>query len=256
MARLTAFPTAPVVIGAVGGSGTRVFVRIARHGGIFMGSCLNSFEDSEPLIEFYDRWMRPYLASGCRVPEAERVSMRADLVRCLETHLGAIPEPTMSWGIKVPKSLLMIRFWHEIFPDLRFTHVVRDGLDMAYSADGNQLSQYGDLILAPELQSRPRAVRAIAYWSAVNLDAADFGEARLPRRYLRTRFEDLCADPARVIAQLFDFWEAPNRGAVSRAVREVCPPVTIGRWRASPREEVTQLVEVGRCALDRFGYRL
>jgi hypothetical protein len=147
----------------------------------------------------------------------------------------------------------MIRFWHEVFPDLRFTHVVRNGLDMAYSADGNQLNQYGDRVLPPEFRDRPRPVRAIAYWSAVNQDAADFGEARLAGRYLRTRFEDLCADPVRVIGRLFDFWDAPIR-LVSRAVDEVRLPPTIERWRASPAPEVLELMEAGRQGLDRFQY--
>jgi len=245
---------APVLIGAIGGSGTRVFARIARDGGFFMGSRLNPFEDSLPFIEFYDRWMRTYLAAGRRVPEDRREAIRADFVRSLEAHLVGIPDAAMPWGVKVPKSLLMIRFWHEMVPDVRVTHVLRNGLDMAYSKDGNQLNEYGDLVLPPDLRDRPRLLRAIAYWSAVNRDAADFGEAWLPGQYLRTRFEDLCADPVRVIGQLFDFWDAPTREALLHALGEVRRPVTIDRWRARPIDEVNRLVAVGREALVRFGY--
>jgi hypothetical protein len=243
-----------VVIGAVGGSGTRVFVRVARHGGLFMGSRLNAFEDSEPLIGFYDRWLRRYLAAGGRPPEAERAAMRADLAATLDAHLAGLPEPGGRWGIKVPKTLLMLRFWHETFPDLRFTHVVRSGLDMAYSADGNQLAEFGDLVLPPALHGRPRHLRALAYWVAANEAAAEYGEAHMPGRYRRARFEDLCADPARVIGELFDFWGVPARAALPRAVAEVRPPATIGRWRGRPAEETTELAAAGRPALERFGY--
>jgi hypothetical protein len=243
-----------VVIGAVGGSGTRVFVRVARDGGLFMGSRLNAFEDSEPLIGFYDRWLRRYLAAGRRPPEAERTAMRADLAETLEAHLAGLPAAGGRWGIKVPKTLLMLRFWHETFPDLRFSHVVRSGLDMAYSADGNQLAEVGDLVLPPALHGRPRHVRALAYWAAANGAAADYGEAHMPGRYRRTRFEDLCADPARVIGELFEFWGVPDRAGLPRAVAEVRPPATIGRWRARPAEETAELAPVGRAALARFGY--
>lgn len=115
------------------------------------------------------------------------------------------------WGVKVPRNLLFTRLWIELFPDLRFIHVIRHGLDMAYSGDTNQLRLYGDLVLTPEERGYARKLQAIAYWSRVNLAAASFGERDLGDRYLRLRFEDLCVDPVRRVSEIFDFLGVRDR---------------------------------------------
>ena len=244
----------PVIIGALGGSGTRVFTRIARHAGIFMGSRLNSYEDSEPIIDFYDAWARPYLQVGGCLPDGEQKTAEGKFFNCLEDHLFGLPAHDSLWGVKVPKSILMIRFWRQIFPDAKFIHVIRSGLDMAYSADYNQLHSYGDLVLSQEEQSYSARLKAISYWCRVNLSAASFGETDLGEQYLRIRFEDLCTEPARIVRQIFDFLEASDRSKLSAAIAEVSFPETIGRWRTHPVEEVYEIMRLGRPGLERFRY--
>ena len=51
----------PHVIGATGGSGTRVIAAIARAGGMFIGSKLNDYEDAVDFGAYSDRWINPYL---------------------------------------------------------------------------------------------------------------------------------------------------------------------------------------------------
>lgn len=244
----------PVIIGALGGSGTRVFTRIARHAGIFMGSRLNSYEDSEPIIDFYDAWASPYLQVGGCLPDAAQKTAEDKFFECLEHHLVGLPAHDSPWGVKVPKSILMIRFWCQIFPDAKFIHVIRSGLDMTYSADHNQLHSYGDLVLSQEEQNYSPGLKAISYWCNVNLSAASFGEADLEDRYLRIRFEDLCTEPVRIVGQLFDFLKASDRSTLPAATAEVSFPETIGRWRTHPVEEVYEIMRVGRPGLERFRY--
>lgn len=244
----------PIVIGALGGSGTRVFVRIARHAGIFMGSRLNDAVDSQPLEDFYAVWTRPYLRSGGRLPDEEQKPAAAMFFDCLGQHLSGLPAADAPWGIKVPKSILMNRFWRQVFPDLKFIDVIRGGLDMAYSADSNELDAFGDLVLNQEEQDCSRRLQAMAYWQRVNFDAADFGETHLGEHYLGIRFEDLCAEPARTVRQIFDFLEVSDRSSLAAAVSEVSDPHTLGRWRARPAEEVYEIMLAGRTGLERFGY--
>jgi hypothetical protein len=55
-------PTAshPSIMGATGGSGTRVVARIARRTGLFIGANLNPAEDALEIAAYYDRWINPY----------------------------------------------------------------------------------------------------------------------------------------------------------------------------------------------------
>jgi hypothetical protein len=123
---------------------------------------------------------------------------------------------------------------------------------MAYSADSNQLQMFQDLVLAPADLELPRPLRAMAYWCTANRQAADYGEASLGDRYHLLRFEDLCLDPELAIAKLAAFVAAPID--VPAAAAQIRPPASIGRWRSHPAAEIRALVELGRTALDRFGY--
>ena len=86
-------------------------------------------------------------------------------------------------------------FLDAVMPSLRFLHFVRDGRDMAFSENQNQLVKHGGALLGDELRKAKTPVRSIAVWSRVNAAAADYGESRLGERYLRVRFEDLCEQP-------------------------------------------------------------
>jgi hypothetical protein len=244
-------PFPPVLVAAVGGSGTRVVARILAQAGLPIGAERNAFEDSEPLIRFYDVWLRPYLASGGALPPADLPRAREDFERALAAHL-ATASAQAPWAIKNPKSILMLGYWLAAFPDLRFIHVVRSGLDMAYSNNDYQLANFQEFVLGPEERSLPRPLRAMAYWRTANLRAAALGEERLGERYLLLRFEDLCSEPGAVASRIGHFVGAALDPVA--AASEVVPPTSIGRWRNHAAREVLALLDLGRPALERFGY--
>ena len=247
-------PSPPVIVGAVGGSGTRVVTRLIRSAGVFMGSRLNEAEDSEPVMAFYDEWLRPYLEGGGELPPGDRRAAEARFREALREHLAG-HGGSRAWGVKVPRNILALPLWHDRFPGLRFVHVVRNGLDMAYSEDRNQLRMFGDLILSREEQQRIDPVRESAYWRRVNLEAAAFGESQLRGLYLRLRFEDVCADPTGAYARLCEFLELSKPATrPRRATRSIAAPATIDRWMEHPEHEVAEVVSAGRQALERFGY--
>src|SRR6185436_13668458 len=114
-----------------------------------------------------------------------------------------------------------------------FLHWLRDGRDMAFSENQQQLKKHGDTVLRGD-DSGKQPVRSIRLWSKVNSAAADFGEQQMPGRYLRIRFEDLCAQPAETVARIYEFFGL--EGDVEQAAAEVRPPDTLGRWRKSRRK--------------------
>ena len=256
--RTTALTTpwpAPVLVGALGGSGTRVVTRLLQHAGIFMGSDLNGAGDSEPVMGFYQKWLRRYLECGAILTAVERDTAQADLALALEHHRAGLDGGNQAWGVKVPRNILMLPFWHEMFPKPRFVHVIRSGLDMAYSKDRNQLRMVGDLILNQDELGLPDPLRAIAYWQRVNLLGADYGETKLGSRYLRLRFEDLCARPSQTDDRLRRFVGSfPSPASSAFIKREVVPPASLGRWRQHPHSETDRLREHAKEGLHRFGY--
>src|SRR5919201_3318015 len=185
--------SSPVVIGATGGSGTRVFARVARLTGLFIGEDRNPAEDALPVAEYYDRWINPYLWHRRDLAPDPEAEMRAELDALLERHRA--PADGGPWGWKEPRSVYLLDFLARALPGMRFLHVVRDGRDVAFSKNQNQPRKHGPAFLGTESPEPDAPLRAIELWSAVNIEAADVGERVLGERYRRIRYEDLCADP-------------------------------------------------------------
>ena len=240
----------PAVIGATGGSGTRVVARILREAGLFTGTELNDSEDAWKFGDFSDRWINVYLSHRDGVLPADlEAAMLEDLGALLLEHCSPL-ERGQQWGWKEPRSIYLLPFLHRNLPALRFLHVVRDGRDMALSANQNQLRKHG--AAAPIPSDFPEPARSMSLWSWVNLAAARYGEERLGERYLRIRFEDLCTRTAEVAGSLFEFFELA--GDPTAATHAAAPPVSLGRWRNEPAATIAALEEQGKPALVALGY--
>jgi hypothetical protein len=166
--------------------------------------------------------------------------------------LGDLPASARVWGWKEPRSIYLVPFFDAAMPSLRFLHFLRDGRDMAFSENQNQLVKHGDALLGDDLRKEKTPVRSIAVWSRVNSAAADYGEQQLGERYLRVRFEDLCAQPAETVRRIFDFFGL--EGDAEGAAAEVRPPDTLGRWQLRRKGVVDALHRTAEPALARFGY--
>jgi hypothetical protein len=243
----------PVVVGATGGSGTRVLARLLRNGGVFIGSDLNPYEDVLAFGLFSDRWINLVEGIDGPVDRATCDTMRDELVTILGGDFGEIPDGTVRWGWKEPRSIYLLPFFDAAMPSLRFVHFVRDGRDMAFSENQNQLVKHGPAILRADQDKLRKPAKSIALWSAINTRAADYGETVLGERYLRVRFEDLCSDPAETARTVCRFVGLPgDPGDKARA--EVAPPKTLGRWRDEKPARIRELEEIAGPALSRFGY--
>ena len=249
----------PYVIGATGGSGTRVLARILRHASTFVGTHLNGADDSLFFGDYSDRWINRFVSDATPLPpDPVRTAMVRDLDVTVTQHLSSLlaegpGSRWRAWGWKEPRSIFLLPFFDAHFPSLNFLHLVRDGRDMAYSLNQNQLSKHGRALLSSEELSRERPLQSMALWARLNSLRADYGETHLGPRYLRIRFEDLCATPLPVIQRIIHFLGV--RGDVAEIGRlEVAPPASLGRWRSEEPACIEALHAVGHSALARFGY--
>lgn len=243
----------PGVIGATGGSGTRVLARIVRAGGMFVGTNLNPYEDAAELGAFSDRWIDRVYPIEAPLDDTTRHEMESELSAILDRHLADLPAETRLWGWKEPRSIYLLPFYESVLPGFRYVHFVRDGRDMAYSDNQTALIKHGATVLGEPLKRSETPSQAITLWNRVNERAADFGEQVLGNRYLRIRFEDLCSDPAATARRVYDFFGLEG-DAEGVATREVSPPSTLGRWRDEKPDTVRRLQEIAEPTLRRFGY--
>lgn len=257
----------PVIICGTGGSGTRVAARIIRRAGCFLGCSLNKAGDSLHVADFLDRRINRYLSRDNWIEgilrehdvasssNSEFAPMIQEFEKTIARHRMGMDDEGSPWGWKEPRSIFVLPFLHQRYPDMTMIHMVRDGRDMALSANQNQLEKHGRYVLG-RYGELPLFLGSMVLWARVNRAAAVYGERYLGQGYLRVRFEDLCSEPVRSVGEMLRFLDgAPaSLERLQAAVAEVEVPSTIGRWRTRSAAEVFALGQVGAKALRRFGY--
>ena len=256
MASVGVTNSAPLVIAATGGSGTRVVARIARRAGYDLGANLNSAEDALDFYSFHDKWIDPFVKAerrGAALPHGDLQRMKLEFHAALERHYPSSATETR-WGWKAPRSIYLLPFLLTEFPQMKFIHVLRDGRDMALSANQVQLRKHGGAILSwHERLLCSTAERSVLLWNRVNMRAAEFGESKLRDNYLLVRFEDLCAKPLETTAHIINFLNARvDPEPIAKA--EIFPPSTLKRWKTCSTAVLAKLERLGGDALRKFGY--
>ena len=156
-----------------------------------------------------------------------------DFRSAIERHRAGLEDADAPWGWKFPRTILMLPFVHEIYPEMKAVHLVRDGRDMAFSRNQNQVRAKGSMVLSEAELKRPGSIRSIKFWARVNVAAARYGGTRIgDGNYLRFRYEDVCSDPGEAVVQLLDFLDCPASRESMRAVAtEVVKPSASTRRR-------------------------
>jgi hypothetical protein len=164
--------------------------------------------------------------------DSEWLSARAESL--IRECAGPARENSM-WGWKEPNTHLVLPRLKELAPHVRYIHVVRNGLDMAYSQNQNPLRAWGTRFLGMDpVTVTPRF--SLKFWVAVQRRVLETAQG-MSGRFLMIDYDRFCADPARELPSLLEFIgleASPAR--LAGAASLVRPPDSIGRFKAFPRD--------------------
>jgi hypothetical protein len=247
----------PIVVGGSGGSGTRALTELLAANGVALPSDCNAALDCMVFEAFLRRRIDPILAVTRGLdyrfedlPAAMRREVADDLAETLaEMRASLQPGDAPRWGWKCPRNVFVLPVLAALVPDLVFVHLVRDGRDMLLSRNQNQSRRHFDALTGASRRSDPRLAAAVT-WMKVNLEVARFGAAALGPRYVRCRYEDLCADDPTARLQLLAALDLPSRrldGIFSLSEGT-------GRWRNEAPHEARRLYRAIGAGLVAFGY--
>src|SRR5436853_410087 len=107
--------SAPIVIGATGGSGTRVLARIAKLAGYNLGNNVNSAEDALEFYSFFDIWVDRFFSAqhqGKTLTSWESARLMENFYAALARHIPEAERRGMLWGWKAPRSIYLLPFLH------------------------------------------------------------------------------------------------------------------------------------------------
>ena len=248
----------PIVMGAVGGSGTRAFHNLLMSAGVFMGTNLNNTRDAMDFEPFLDEFINPILQHvGHLDYELDQLSpdFRDTLLTAFEavlTKYRADVPPNQPWGWKNPRSMYILPIIQHFFPALRFVHVVRDGRYMAFSQNQNQVKKHYQSLFG-QAPDGPVEVSAARLWAQVNVEVARWGWAHLGNRYLLIRFEDVCRRPQVMTAKLLKTLGIAGQDVPALA-ELIQGSSNLDHWETAAPHLKAAVSEAAGSGLERFGY--
>lgn len=275
------FPRPPVVIGGLGGSGTRLIAAILQQLNFDMGSDLNRTNDNLAFTFLFKRpelWpvqehipeirqaMDVFFKTGFfRTPlDNKEIRLIHEIARInslkhpadwlekrlenLEKQSKHLQQPT-HWGWKEPNTHIFLPALADCVAELKYIHVMRHGLDMANSTNQSQVNLWGHLLTGEEITG-PTPQISFHYWCAVHRRVLQVSRNMRSRFYL-LNYDDFCFQPEQELGSLLDYLEMEVADKVfSELVQMVNPPATIGRYKSRPEisaraDDITLLKQLG-----------
>jgi hypothetical protein len=154
------------------------------------------------------------------------------------------------WGWKEPNSHVYLDSIGRHFPEACYVHVIRHGLDMAFSANQWQVRTWGWLfgITAGE---HVDPATSLDYWLMANRAAIETATRSFGPRFLLVDYDALCAHPEGEVSRIASFMgdELPPQ-ELARTMDRADARCTSGRWRrfgTGPfrREQLVQVAALG-----------
>lgn len=213
------------LIGGVGGSGTRLVAKILNMSGFYSGDNLNNSMDCL-------NW-------------PGNVNLMKDRSNSFKYKLESLQGPFSMFfqnqianagnkkiAIKVPGSFYYLPLILNIYENIQYIHVVRHGLDMAFSQNKNQLRNWGVFFNLDKLEDIEE-VRQFRYWHLANKLALDTCNKLIPNDFIVVRYEDLCQEGEITIDKILKFVKIqPEKKLIASIMNEIRLTNNIGRYKS------------------------
>ena len=244
---------APIAIGGIGGSGTRLIAEILIRLGIYMGEDINPARDNlwftllfkrVELLDMPDDQFKELItifrvgmtrSRPLATPEIELLYNIASTNEWLGQRARSLasiqeaPDQPKVWGWKEPNTHIVIRRLLRFMPDIKYIHVMRNGLDMAYSANQQQLKLWGPHFIGPECQSTP--YYSLRYWHIINQRILELKHV-MGTNCLLFSYDQFCHAPRAELEKLANFLGITlSREQIESFAALVKPPESIGRFK-------------------------
>jgi hypothetical protein len=166
----------------------------------------------------------------------------------------------LSWGWKDPRTSLTLPIWLRIFPQARYLHVLRNGIDVAISIHRRSKKQQRKLRnrLFPLDYSPVTLDFAYSFrlWETYVSTALEHKHLLPPEQYLEIRYEDLLEQREEQLRRVVDFLEHPvGDESLSAACRQIDRSrLDNSRHAASYEAEITALKDSPLMVQLGYGY--
>jgi len=248
----------PIAIGALGGSGTRIVAQILIESGIFLGNELNKSNDNLVFTRLFKSpyWLKhastDQVFRRLRIFEKYMTRKKLNINDLKEFYIASKKNETFKtqniyflkfllksiinknppkiWGWKEPNSHIYIEYLSKFFKDLKYIHVVRHGLDMAFSDNKQQLFNWGEKFgVFTSKDEKLLPYYQLEYWIKSTKRIIEIANKFLGKRFYLLNFDEFCLNPEIEIPKLFDFLDI--RSNEKKLKDLIIIPKSIGRYK-------------------------
>jgi len=162
----------------------------------------------------------------------------------------------IGWGWKEPNTHVFLPQIAETLPTLKYIHVIRNGLDMAFSNNQQQHKNWGRKIAksTPEIFSNSPSA-SLDFWIAANQRAIDICQQQMPGRFLLLNYDQLCTRTSEIVGLLSGFLDVPINDNELENIKNMIVPTSQNRYKAAKRQtfSTSQLASVKKFGFDLSG---
>lgn len=155
-----------------------------------------------------------------------RCGAKGEYVDSLLASETAPAQRARPWGWKEPNTHIFLPHLDRNIAGLKYIHIVRDGLDMAFSSNLWQMTHWSHLYGLTHATDTPKPLRQLRFWTAANAATINYGRMHMQDRFLVVRYEDFCKYPQAHWERIQKFI---GRTVESDLTDGLVHPTTIGR---------------------------
>lgn len=278
--------SSPVVVGGLGGSGTRAVAAILNELDFYIGSYLNpqldnlwftfllrrpasirSFDspEIERALKLFDSVMKSYWGKSFKARTqlyelAAEFMMRNYVKRSrYRFPLNAVVSIThhhyhsshARWGWKEPNTHLFINTLHKQYPNLKYILVMRHPLDLVYGHNFNQLYNWHHLFKLPKPNKRNERALMLEFYDRAYSRSIRIGNELLGSNFMVVKIEELCSSE-KIFDRLIEFLEVKLEETRYASIKKIPAwQPGFGRYR-----EIKNTVDPEKSALvcNKFNY--
>lgn len=245
----------PVCIGGVGGSGTRLFAQILDLLHFNTGDFINDTYDNlyftflfkrlETLNLSQSRFLQLFSIFEKIMLHQEHLNIKDKKIienlyikhtkqnyiynkkgtyeQFLKKYNLKNNNNNIKWGWKEPNTHILLPKLLKLYPKIKYIHIMRNGLDMAFSKNQNQLKFWTNL--------KPTPQNSLHYWVKVHKKLFKY-QLKYPQNIYILDFDTFCLNPDIQIPLLLKFLNIQSNKNIIQKIKSIIKiPDTIGRYK-------------------------
>ncbi len=255
----------PIIVIGMHRSGTTLVAKLLNELGVFMGRELDFYYEAKCFQNINKKllaaqgahWAKPQPFIDAIKNESVSKAGKSIMKDLLETYSESYGKSKDSgiWGWKDPRNTLTLPLWLQIFPDAKFIHIVRNGLNVAVSLYQRDILYW----IKKSTEKRlfpPTIPTSFRLWEIYVRQGLK--HERKNSKILRIHYENLLSNPEKYVRIIAEFSGIKiDTGKTKKIIQKLFkPPKNRGWWENTHIKILLRMGLLNPDLMKEMGYEL